>query len=178
MISHCLIVIVAANVLVIITAPMIIVATLLLYNVILLAFMCSHPVHKTMLSDPPPYTLIPCVTRFTLELGHQSRRLNDDSRNRNCKQSSSLSSKMNLSRSFSIGANTEVGPLAVLFAFALPCSTMALEVVDHSLYCFGIMLTALHAALIDSPASTRLLTFRTIASLSSSRNASFYCSEE
>ena len=47
--------------------------------------------------------------------------------------------------------------------------------VDHSLYCFGIMLSALHAPLIYSPASTRLLTFLTIASLSSLRNASFCC---
>ena len=76
------------------------------------------------------------------------------------------SSKINLSRSFSIGANTEVGPFAVLFAFEVPWSIMALKVADHSLYSFGIMLSALHAPLIDSPASTRLLTFLTIASLS------------
>ena len=79
----------------------------------------------------------------------------------------SLSSKINLSRSSSIGVNTEVGPLAVLFAFELMCSIMANDVLDHSLYCFGIMLSALHdASLIDSPASTRLLTFLTMASLS------------
>ena len=130
-----------------------------------LAFMCSHPVHKIVLADPPPYTLIPCPTQFLLELGHQSRSLNDNSRNRNANPCS-LSLKINLSRSFSIGASTEEGPLAVLFAFELPCSSMALDVVDHSLYCFGIMMSALHAPLIDSPASTRLLTFLTIASLS------------
>ena len=78
----------------------------------------------------------------------------------------SLSSKINLSRPSSIGVNTEVGPLAVLFALELLCSIMANDVLDHSLYCFGIMLSALHAPLIDSPASTRLLTFLTIASLS------------
>jgi hypothetical protein len=78
----------------------------------------------------------------------------------------SLSLKINLSRSFSISANTEVGPFAVLFTFKLPCSIMALQVADHSLYYFGIMLSALHAPLIDSPASTCLLTFLTITSLS------------
>ena len=79
----------------------------------------------------------------------------------------SLSSKINLSRSSSIGVNTEVGPLAVLFAFELMCSIMANDVLDHSRYCFGIMLSDLHEPLIDSPASTRLLlTFLTIASLS------------
>ncbi len=78
----------------------------------------------------------------------------------------SLSSKINLSRSFSIGFNIVVGPAEVLLAFKLPCSMMALRFVDHSRYCFGIILSALHAPLIDSPASTRLLTFRTIASLS------------
>ena len=79
----------------------------------------------------------------------------------------SLSSKINLSRSLSIGFfNTDIGPLAVLVALELPCSIMALNVVDHSQNCFGIMLSALHAPLIDPPASTRLLTFLTIASLS------------
>jgi hypothetical protein len=50
-----------------------------------LAFMCSHPVHKTVLPDPPPYTLIPCPNRFSLELGHLSRGLIDNSRKRNGK---------------------------------------------------------------------------------------------
>ena len=69
----------------------------------------------------------------------------------------SINLKINLSRSFSIGANTEVEPLAVLSAFELSCSSMAvLDVVDHSLYCFGIMLSALRVPLIDSPASTSL----------------------
>ncbi len=73
--------------------------------------------------------------------------------------------KINLSRSFSIGVYTEVGPLAVLFAFELPCSIMAYDTFDHSLYCSGIMLSALNAPLIDSPASMCLLTFLKRASL-------------
>ena len=78
----------------------------------------------------------------------------------------SRNSKINLSSSSSIGMSTEIGPSHVLFAFGFLCSVMAVVILVHSLYCFGIMLSALHAPLIDSPASTRLLTFLTIASLS------------
>ena len=65
-----------------------------------------------------------------------------------------------------IGFNAESSPQAVLlFVFGFPCPVNASVDFDHSLYCFGIMLSALQAPLIDSPVAMRLLTFLTIASL-------------
>jgi hypothetical protein len=77
----------------------------------------------------------------------------------------SLNSKTNRRSCSSIACSVHFGPWQTLFALGL-CFFIIVVFLAHSRYCFGMMLSCLHASLIDSPSSTRLLTFLTIASLS------------
>jgi hypothetical protein len=58
------------------------------------------------------------------------------------------------------------GPGKQLFALGGLHSLIVVMFVAHSRYCFGEMLSSLHAFLVEPPPATHLLTFLTIASLS------------